>query len=254
MPEDDLRQDFAAELFLPVPYQMAFIEQLVTAVPPARFLLTAPPGSGKTVALVAAAKALKAKRGTLRCLSIAPAPLALMWQEQLLRFGGLETVAMAPQTYRRLQAESGTGVNVWSKVSSAVASIDFLKAAGRMDEVLGAGWDLVLLDEAHRSTNSTQRGEVSRDIWNASNVAIAVATIQLSNHPAWLAEDARTTKVHWKLADLIGRKVMPERRIHTTPTHHRILSARLLAIFRIYSAKPRRTGRRDSQSAYCHAA
>jgi ERCC4-related helicase len=84
-----------------------------------------------------------------------------------------------------------------------------------MAGVLSADWDLVLLDEAHRSTDSTQRGEVARDIWNAPGVAIAVATTGLPNNPAWLAEDARTTKVHWKMVDLIGQKVMPQRRIHT---------------------------------------
>jgi superfamily II DNA or RNA helicase len=197
------------------PHQQELVSQVLNVSPPARFLLSAPPGAGKAAALAAVAGALRAKNGLLRCLAIVPAPLSAMWQDQLMSFGALEAVVMTPQTYRRLQAETGGNINVWSKASSAVASIDFLKSAGRMDEVLAAGWDLVLLDEAHRSTDSTQRGEVAKKIWNAPNVAIAIATTQLPNQPAWLAEDAGTTKVHWKLTDLIGRKVMPERRIHT---------------------------------------
>ena len=195
-------------------YQQEFVEVVVNSKPPSRFLLVSPPGVGSKAALAAVARALKAKRGTLRCLSIAPAPLAFMWQEQLFRFGGLEVVAMTPQTYRQLQAESGAGMNVWSQVSSAVASIDFLKSAGRMDGVLAARWDLVLLDEAHRCTDTSQRGEVARAIWNASNVGIAVATTQTPNDLPWLAANTGTTMIRWKLAALMGEKALPQRRFH----------------------------------------
>lgn len=122
---------------------------------------------------------------------------------------------MTPQMLRRLQAESGAGVNVWSKVPSAVASIDFLKSPGRMDEVLSAGWDLVLIDEAHPSTDAPQRGSLASAVWNAPSVGIAVATTGLPHEPAWLADDARTITVHWKLADLIGRRILPQRHVHT---------------------------------------
>ncbi len=231
MPDNSSSQDFGTEVIVPVPHQVAFIEQLLNATPPARFLLMAPPGSGKTVTLAAAAKALQAKRGSLRCLSIAPAALAVMWQEQMMRFGGLETIAMTPQMYRRLQAEAGAGVNVWSKVSSAVASIDLLKSGDRMEEVLAAGWDLVLLDEAHLSTDASLRGEVARSIWKAPSVAIAVAATQMHHDAAWIADGPRTTTVHWKYSDLVRSRIVPPRRIHSvyyTPSEsERQIAARI---------------------------
>ena len=204
------------------PHQQEFVNQAVNSpAVPNRFLLSAPPGAGKTVTLAALAKTLKEKRGSLRCLCIAPAQLVPQWQEQLSNFGGLEAVAMNPPTYRRLQAESGAGVNVWKTVPSAVASIDFLKMLGRMAEVLEAGWDLVLLDEAHLSTDSSQRGDVAEDVWDSLSVKLAVATTQLLNEPAWLAHNPRTTNVQWKLSDLLASREKTQRHVHNvfyTPT------------------------------------
>jgi hypothetical protein len=69
-------------------------------------------GISKAAALAASAGALHARRGELRCLVIVPAILATMWQDKLMRFGGLEAIVMTPQTYRRLQAETGGNINV----------------------------------------------------------------------------------------------------------------------------------------------
>lgn len=196
------------------PHQQDLVNQLVAASSPARFLLACPPGGGKHAALSAAAGAMQAKGCSFRCLVIAPSALADMWREQLRRLAGLDASVMTPQTYRRLQAGTGEGVNVWSTVPCAVASVDFLKSADRMDEALAAKWDLVILEEMHRSTDSTQRGEVAKKIWNAEGVAIAVATTGTPNTPAWIAADPRTTKIHWKLGDLLAHRPLPQRHTH----------------------------------------
>lgn len=218
------------------PHQQELVNQVVSAAPPARFLLSSPPGAGKAAALAASAGALQAKRGGLRCLAIVPAALTAMWQDQLMRFGGLEAVLMTPQTYRRLQAETGGNVNVWSTVSCVVASIDFLKSDGRMDEVLAADWDLVILDEVHHCTKSTQRGDVAENIWNGPRVAIAAAATATPNPIEWLAADARTTRVHWNNAALFNQGRVPQRRVHTinyTPSEsERQVAARVTDLVR----------------------
>ena len=198
------------------PHQQELVEQLVNAIPPARFLLSSPPGAGKAAALAASVGALHAKRDGLRCLAIVTAPLAAMWQDQLRRFGGLEAVVMTPQTYRRLQAETGENVNVWSTVSCVVASIDFLTSDDRMDEVLATEWDLVILDEAHHCKKSTQRGAVAEKVWNCLRVAIAAAATGTPNLPEWLPADSKTTRVHWSYAALLKQGTVPQRRIHTS--------------------------------------
>lgn len=195
-------------------HQRDLVNLLVGANAPARFLLSSPPGGGKTVALSAVAGAMQSKRGSFRCLVIAPVALGDMWCEQLRKFAQLDPTMITPQTYRRLQAGTGESVNVWSAVSCAVVSVDFLKSEDRMDEVLANKWDLVILEEVHHSTDSTQRGEVAKKIWDADEVLVAVATTGMPNTPAWMAEDPRTTRIHWKLSDLFAHRPLPQRHTH----------------------------------------
>jgi superfamily II DNA or RNA helicase len=196
-------------------YQQELVDQVVGATTPARFFLSSPPGGGKTAAIVATAAALQATREGFRCLTIVPTPLAEMWKEQMIKLAGLEAIVMTPQTYRRLQAETGRDVNVWSTVSCVAASIEFLKADERMEDVLAVNWDLVILDEAHRSTKSTQRGDVAEKIWRSSGVGIAIATTGLPNLPEWIEADSGTKKIHWKFSDFLKHVGAPQRRIHT---------------------------------------
>ena len=196
-------------------YQQEFVNRIANASAPARYLLSSPPGAGKGVALAATAGALQARYGKVRCLVIAPGALAAQWQDQIKRIGGIDAIGMNAQTYRRLQAETGGNINVWSTVSCVTVSIDFLKADNRIDEALAVKWDLVMLDEVHQSTESTQRGNLTQRIWNAAGVAIAIATTGLPNLPTWLAEDAKTTRIQWKLSDLLRHRPLPQRRAHT---------------------------------------
>jgi len=212
MPDETTTQRF--ENMTLYPHQEEFVRQVVDSSGPARYFLSSPPGAGKVAAIAAAAGALKANRSTLRCIAIVPAPLALMWQDQLMKFGGLEAVVMTPQSYRRLQAETGVHVNIWLTVTCVVASIDFLKSADRMDEVLAAKWDLAILDQVHNCSETSLRGDVARRIWSDQGVAIAVAVTETPNRPEWLAADAGTTKIHWTYGTLLRHGIVPERRLH----------------------------------------
>ena len=212
MPEK-VKERTAAGVAL-TPYQEDFVDRVVSAPPPARFVLLAPPGAGKTIALACVAERLKQSQGTLRCLVIAPAALVALWREQLMRFAGTNALAMTPQAYRQLQSESEAGVNVWSQVSAAIASGDFLKLTDRLDELLKAEWDLVILDEAHRATDPSQRGTLARGIWKSPLVKTAIAASEIPIQRDWLDEDGRTIAVRWRLADLVAAGRIPERRIH----------------------------------------
>jgi superfamily II DNA or RNA helicase len=108
-----------------LPYQAEMIDQVINARIPARFLLSSPPGTGKSFAMAALAGALRARSESSRCLAVVPAPFLLMWQEDLRRFAGIDALVMTPQTYRSLQAETSKEFNVWSSTGAVVASIDF---------------------------------------------------------------------------------------------------------------------------------
>lgn len=196
-------------------YQADFVEMVANALSPARFLLSAPPGSGKTIALVASACALHSKRSDMRCLMIAPKALAGLWVDQLTANAGISAVEMNPQTYRRLQAESGSNINLWANIPCAMASPGFLSIAGRIEEVLEAGWDLVILDEVHQFSQFTKRGEIAKRIWNSPSVKIAVAASSTPEPFEWIAADASTKRVRWSLPEVIGYYGAPGRDVRT---------------------------------------
>ncbi len=205
----------ASMMILPNSYQADFVEMVANAVSPARFLLSAPPGSGKTIALVASACALHSKRSDMRCLMIAPKALAGLWVDQLTANAGISAVEINPQTYRRLQAESGSDINLWGNIFCAMVSPEFLSIADRIEEVLEAGWDLVILDEAHRFSQFTKRGAIAEKIWNSPSVKIAVAASSTPEPFEWIAADSHTQRVRWSLPEVIRYHGAPQRHVHT---------------------------------------
>lgn len=194
-------------------FQREFVDQITQAIPPARFLLSAPPGAGKTMALVSATSALHTKRSDMRCLMIAPKALAGLWVDQMTVNAGISALEINPQTYRRLQAESGSDVNVWANISCAVASPEFLSIADRIEEVLEAGWDLVILDEAHRFTQFTKQGGIAEKIWSCPAVKIAVAASSTPDAFEWIAAEPGTTRIRWSLPELMKDLGVPERHV-----------------------------------------
>lgn len=196
------------------PHQKDLVNQLLEANAPSRFLLSSLPGGGSMTALSAAAGAMLANRGILRCLVIAPSNLGEMWCDQLRSFGCHGATKMTPPAYRRLQADTAQGINVWETLLCAVVSIDFLKLENRMDEVIAAKWDLVILDGFHNYTDSSQRGSAAKMIWSDRRIAIAVVVSSTPIPLAWMVDGPRTTIIHWKLSDLISQQALPQRNIH----------------------------------------
>jgi SNF2 family DNA or RNA helicase len=120
---------------------------------------------------------------------------------------------MSPQTYRNLQAETSKGVNVWSRSSSVVASIDFLKAGARVDESLAAFWDLIIIDEIQDCSAMSQRGEVAKRIWSDPIVPLAVAATAVPDTPDWLVKEINTQRIHWNSADIGQYLKVPKRNV-----------------------------------------
>lgn len=219
-----------------LPHQAEMVERVVNARTPARFLLSSPPGAGKSFAMAALAGALRARSEASRCLVIVPAPFLLMWQEDLRRFGSTDSLVMTPQTYRRLQAETTKDSNVWSTGPSVVASIDFLKSSARLEEALTARWDLILIDEIQICSATNQRGEAAKRIWNDPVVPLVVAATRTPDRLEWLLQDTTTQQILWSYGDLAQHLRLPRRRVELvnySPTDvERDISTRIFEIVR----------------------
>ena len=116
--------------------------------PMLRFLLADEPGTGKTI--MAGLHLTEASRlGVVnRALVVCPAHLVGKWQEDISRFFGRELRRITTDTIREHALETSQHP-LWVVSLHLAASNPQLREAIDPDS---AGWDLVVVDEAHRLT------------------------------------------------------------------------------------------------------
>jgi len=200
-----------------LPHQVAFVDAVMSAVRPARFLLIAPPGFGKSHAISSAVRMLTSQSTTpTRCLVIVPAALQAVWAALLHGIVGVEPMVVNAPVYRLIQAETPSDQNPWATHPCIVTSIDFLKKRGRAEQALALPWDVVVLDEVHQWSTRTWRGHLASRIWDADQVAVAIATTTSPDHVHGLF-DARVFRwTHQDIRDWDGTRIVPGRRVETT--------------------------------------
>ncbi len=71
-----------------LPHQIEAVYRKMLPQPRLRFLLADDPGAGKTIMAGLLIKELKLREAVERCLILVPAPLTIQWQDELLRFFG----------------------------------------------------------------------------------------------------------------------------------------------------------------------
>jgi len=129
-----------------------------------RYLLADEVGLGKTIEAGLIMQELKLRGLVHRILLVTPKGLVLQWiQEMRLRFNeSFELVAPAVFSGEYMSSE----INYWKQFDQVVCTIDSVKPIGsrrgwskqkieqynqeRFDNLVSAGWDLIIVDEAHR--------------------------------------------------------------------------------------------------------
>ena len=162
----------------PLPHQLEAVYDRMLRLPAVRFLLADDAGAGKTIMSGLLLRELKLRGLVERTLIVTPANLSFQWQRELKeKFGEQFTVL------RGTEIRGQYGVNPWDENKQVITSLDLAK---REDIVKGLrqaqGWDLVIVDEAHRMSASaedrkSQRyklGEVLRDV--SSHILLLTAT------------------------------------------------------------------------------
>lgn len=115
-----------------------------------RFLLADDPGAGKTIMTGLLIKELKLRNALERILIIVPAALTIQWQDELSRFfNEVFVIIDAEKDKQQL-------VNYWQKESQVLVSLDYAKQEGVREKIWAAGWDLVVVDEAHKCSAYTK--------------------------------------------------------------------------------------------------
>ncbi|MBO8167324.1 MAG: DEAD/DEAH box helicase family protein [Kosmotoga sp.] len=118
-------------------------------------------GLGKTIEAGMIIQELILRGKARRVLLICPASLQLQWQWEMEQKFGLEFRIMNSKAITDIKREYGINVNPWLTYPRLIASMDFIKMEGRLNEFLKSceiteskyirGWDLIVVDEAHNA-------------------------------------------------------------------------------------------------------
>lgn len=141
----------------PLPHQLEAVYERMLPQARLRFLLADDPGAGKTIMAGLLLKELKLREAVERVLILAPAPLTLQWQDELRsKFDEVFEVIRSDLAKNQLAG------NVWERFPQCITSLDFAKQEEVAPGLLRAGWDLVIIDEAHKCAARRYGKDVQR--------------------------------------------------------------------------------------------
>ncbi|MBS0471291.1 MAG: DUF3883 domain-containing protein [Proteobacteria bacterium] len=142
----------------PLPHQITAVYDAMLPRQPLRFLLADDPGAGKTIMAGLLMKELIARGDLNRCLVVCPGSLSEQWQDELYRRFHLPFEIL---TNDKLEA-ARTG-NWFFENNFVIARLDKLSRNPDVQLKLEApdcGWDLVVVDEAHKMSATYFGNEV----------------------------------------------------------------------------------------------
>jgi superfamily II DNA or RNA helicase len=194
------------------PHQVAVLHRVASNYPH-RFLLADEVGLGKTIEAGLIIKELKARGMANRVLVLAPSGIVSQWQFELrTKFSEIFSL------YRRdtisfLQSKH-PGENVWTIEDNVLASTSYVVAdEQRMRDIALAGWDLIVIDEAHHARRQMQ-SETKRTWTRLWTLAEMLADPSSAGTQALLLLTATPMQLHpfelYSLIELIDPTLFPD--------------------------------------------
>jgi superfamily II DNA or RNA helicase len=185
---------------LPLPHQILVLEKVMQSMQN-RFLLADEVGMGKTIETGLILKELKLRGEIKRILVIVPKSAMLQWQSELkehfnevFHLYDSEMITAMARTFSNINADEE--FNFWTQHNQIIVSTDALKPLEkrqgwaqdrvneynkyRMEAVLEADFDLVVIDEAHKmggASSAVSRYILAQELCNTvPNVLLLTAT------------------------------------------------------------------------------
>lgn len=174
-----------------LPHQLVTLERAL-AMDPVRLAICDEVGLGKTITAGAILAELKARGRIHRIAVVAPKGVQLQWIAEMSERFDEEFVRVGPEG---LPVDSG--IDPWRAFDQVVCSIDAVKPlrrragwspeqvdehnAARFRALVDAGWDLVIIDEAHHVAGSNE--DVARHRLAVELAAVAPNVLLLSATP-----------------------------------------------------------------------
>jgi len=134
----------------PMPHQVFITHKAVNSGLYPRMLLADDVGLGKTIEAGMIFKELKARGLVKRTLILTPASLVNQWLNEMERKFNERFHRYDSSAERYLRQEGSNG-NIWTREDQVITSLQFARDDSRRQEIAAAGWDLVIIDEAHHA-------------------------------------------------------------------------------------------------------
>ena len=163
-----------SESVLPLPHQRYALERAM-ATNDVRYMLADEVGLGKTIEAGLIIKELKTRGLIERVLVVCPKGLVTQWEAEMTEKFGERFTIISPEDYATLK-KINPDQNVFTQFPLVISPMDAIKPLeqrtgwtqekidqyndDRIEAVVAGGWDLIIIDEAHRVAGST--GEVAR--------------------------------------------------------------------------------------------
>jgi len=202
---------------IPLPHQIRALSRAISS-DRIRYLLADEVGLGKTIEAGLIMRELKLRGLVARTLIIAPEGLIMQWVAEMETHFGEDFRALIPSdfsVYRRIAREE----NMWRSQTQVICSMDSVKPMDkrrgwsqcqiaeynreRFEDLIAAGWDLIIVDEAHRLGGSTD--QVARFKLGQGLAEAAPYFLMLSATP----HQGKTDAFH-RLVSLIDAQAFPD--------------------------------------------
>lgn len=135
----------------PLPHQLEAVYDYFLAQPRIRFLLADDPGAGKTIMAGLLLKELKIRGIVKRTLIVTPANLLFQWQREMK-----DKFRENFEIVRGEVLRTNYGVNPWQEKNQVITSVAWAsRIEDARESLLRSHWDLVIVDEAHRMSASS---------------------------------------------------------------------------------------------------
>lgn len=206
---------------IPLPHQINALSRAISG-DRVRYLLADVVGLGKTIEAGLVIRELKLRGLVKRILVVAPKGIATQWvAEMQTHFNEPFQLILGEDisTLQRLTSGADTRSTAWSMFDQVIVSLDSVKPMdkrrgwsadrvadynrNRFEDLITAGWDLVVVDEAHRlggSTDQVARYKLGRGLAEA-----APYVLLLSATP----HQGKTDAFH-RLMSLLDDKAFPD--------------------------------------------
>ena len=156
---------------IPLPHQLYALTRAM-AEDRIRYLLADEVGLGKTIEAGLIFRELKLRGLVKRVLVVAPKGLVIQWVQEMQTHFGEEFRLLTPSEFSSFRNLTSSD-NVWRQFDQVVCPVDSIKPIEkrrgwpkekleaynqeRLGDLIDAGWDLIICDEAHRLGGSTEQ-------------------------------------------------------------------------------------------------